>query len=98
MAMVDDVPPAVEALAEKMGTAYVQSEFDIARTLATADEPLSVATLSERTGYTERTITKRLGTLDDRLGGEPLARLDGDGRGSLHPLLARALRERVESV
>jgi hypothetical protein len=90
--MADDVPSEVEKLAVKMATEYVQSEYDIARALAEADGSLSLEELVEETGYTERTVEKRLGTLEERLGGEPLIRRTDEGEASLHPILAKAIR------
>lgn len=91
----DDVPEELAALAEKMATEYRTSEYDIARALAAAEEPLSVDELATETGYTERTIRKRVGTLEDALRGEPLLRRDGEDRPSLHPALAAAVRDQA---
>lgn len=95
----EEVPEELAALAEKMSTEYRDSEYDIARALATADdgEGLSIEELAEQTGYTERTVKKRVGTLEDELGGEPLLRRDEDDQPVLHPELAAAIRSHVES-
>lgn len=89
----DEVPAQLVQLAEKIRDEYRTSEFDIAAALAAADGPLSVAELAEETGYTERTIKKRVGTLEEALDGEPLLDRDDDDQPSLHPVLARAIRE-----
>jgi DNA-binding MarR family transcriptional regulator len=89
----DELPAELEALVEKMHDEYVESELEIALALAAADGPLSVDELAEETGYTERTIDKRIASLEDRLGGEPLIQRDDEGRPRLHAAVARALRE-----
>jgi predicted transcriptional regulator len=89
----DELPAELEALVEKMHDEYVESELEIALALAAADGPLSVDALAEETGYTERTIDKRIASLEDRLGGEPLIQRDDEGRPRLHAAVARALRE-----
>lgn len=95
----DEVPEQLTALAEKMATEYRDSEYDIALALATAEEDrgLSVEELAEETGYTERTIKKRVGTLEEALGGDPLLRRDEDDRPVLHPELASAVRTHADS-
>ncbi|WP_267643716.1 hypothetical protein [Haloarchaeobius amylolyticus] len=90
--MTDEVPPEVERLAAKMASEYVQSEYDIARALAAADGPLTLEELVDETGYTDRTVEKRLGTLEERLGGEPLITRTEDGDPRLHPILAKAIK------
>lgn len=87
-----EVPAELEKLVEKMSTAYLDSEFAIAGALAGAEGPLDVAALVEATGYTERTVKKRVDSLEERLGGEPLIRRDEDGDVALHPRLAEAVR------
>ena len=94
--MADETPEEVAALVEKMGTDYVKSEYEIAQVLASADGPLSIDELAEETGYTERTVQKRVDTLEQRLGGEPLFQRDDEGRPKLHPVLARALQNETE--
>jgi predicted transcriptional regulator len=87
-----DTPPEIEALVEKMRDTYVDSEFEIAQALADQDGTLSIEELTEATGYTERTVEKRVESLIDRLGGEPLAGRDDEGRPRLHSTLAAAIR------
>ncbi|WP_435365995.1 hypothetical protein [Haloarchaeobius sp. DYHT-AS-18] len=94
--MTDDVPAEVQKLAAKMASEYVQSEYEIARALAQAGSPLTLEELVEETGYTDRTVEKRLGTLEDRLGGEPLITRDGEGNPKLHPILAQAIKNRAD--
>lgn len=89
----EEVPSKLAALAEKMATEYRDSEYEIALALANADEPLSTEELEEETGYTDRTIKKRVGTLEEALGGDPLLRRDEEDRPVLHPALAEAVRE-----
>lgn len=90
--MTEEIPEEVAALVDKMASEYVQSEYEIAEALATADGPLTVDELVEETGYTDRTVEKRTGTLEERLGGEPLFQRDEDGNPTLHPVLAQAIR------
>ena len=89
----DGVPAELERLVRKMHDDYTQSEVDIALALAEADGPLSVAELADQTGFTERTIKKRVGTLEDQLNGAPLLQRDDDDHPHLHPLFAKALRD-----
>lgn len=89
----EEVPAKLAELAEKMATEYRESEYEIALALADAGKPLSTAELAEATGYTERTIRKRVDTLEEALGGEPLLRRDDEGRPNLAPALATAVRE-----
>lgn len=88
----DDVDDALVDLVSKMHEQFRQSELDIAHALADADGPLSVEELVEATGYTERTVEKRVDTLEERLKGEPFLERDDEGRPRLLPHLARALR------
>lgn len=88
-----DVPESVERLITLMHEDFRESEVEIAHALAEADEPLSMDELAERTGYTERTVKKRVGTLEERLHGEPFLTRDEDGNPSLHPQFAAALRQ-----
>lgn len=92
----EEVPEKLAALAEKMATEYRDSEYEIALALANADEPLSTAELAEEADYTERTIKKRVGTLEERLGGDPLLRRDDEDRPVLHPELGAAIRDQAE--
>lgn len=85
-----EVPPEVDQLVEKMRSEYLDSELAIANALADADEPLGIDELIDATGYTERTVKKRVDSLVDRLGGEPLIERDDDTV-SLHPIFATAI-------
>lgn len=89
----EEAPTELTVLAEKMATEYRDSEYEIALALANAEEPLSIEELAEETGYTERTIKKRVGTLEEELRGDPLLRRDAEDRPVLHPALATAVRE-----
>lgn len=89
----DAVPEELVRLVDKMHDSYTQSEVDIAIALAEADGPLSLASLAQETGYTERTIRKRVGTLEENLHGEPLLQRDEKDRPFLHPEFAAALRD-----
>ena len=86
------VPEELARLVRKMHDEYTSSEVEIALALATADEPLSIDALAEETGYTERTIKKRVGTLEESLGGPPLIHRDDEDRPYLHPAFAEAMR------
>lgn len=88
----DDVEDVLVDLVTKMHDQFRESELDIAHALAEADGPLSVDELVERTGYTERTVKKRVDTLEERLKGEPLVERTEAGQPRLEPHLARALR------
>lgn len=88
----DAVPEELERLVRKMHDEYTQSEVDIAMALAAADGPLSIAELAEETGYTERTIKKRVGTLEEALGGPPLIDRDEGERPYLHSEVVMALQ------
>lgn len=88
----EGVPAELERLVQKIHDDYTQSEVEIARALADADGPLSIADLAEETGYTDRTIKKRVGTLEEHLQGPPLIDRDEDDRPYLHPSVAEALR------
>ena len=88
----DNVPTELAQLVRKMHEEYTQSELDIALALAEVDEAVSIADLAEAVGYTERTIKKRVGTLEERLGGSPLLTRTDDDAPQLHPVFANALR------
>ena len=88
----DGVPAELERLVRKMHDEYTQSEVDIAVALAEADTPLSSTALAETTGYTERTIRKRVRTLEEQLGGAPLIDRTAEDEPVLHPAFAEALR------
>lgn len=86
------VPEELEKLVQKMHDTYTQSEVEIALALAAEDGPLEISDLAEETGYTDRTIRKRVGTLEEQLRGPPLIQRDDADRPFLHPELASALR------
>lgn len=92
----EEVPAELAALAEKMATEYRDSEYEIALALANSEVALSTSELAEETGYTDRTIKKRVDTLEEALGGDPLLRRDDEDRPMLHPALATAVREHAE--
>ncbi len=89
--MAEEVPPELERLVEKMHEEYLDSEVAIAEALAEANEALDVDELVEATEYTERTVKKRITSLEERLGGEPLIERPEDDRVALHPRFAAAL-------
>lgn len=93
----DGVEETLAALVRKMEDEYTASEYEIARALAEADSPLSTDKLSEATGYTDRTIRKRVGTLEEQLRGPPLLQRDAEERPFLHPALAEAVREETRA-
>lgn len=88
----DAVPDELARLVRKMHAEYTDSEVEIAMALASTDGPLSIDELAAETGYTERTIKKRVGTLEETLGGSPLIERDEDDRPYLHASFAAALR------
>lgn len=92
----EEVPAKLAALAEKMATEYRDSEYEIALVLANSEGPLSTEQLAEETGYTERTIKKRVDTLEEALRGDPLLQRDDADRPVLHPRLAAAVREHAD--
>ena len=87
-----EVPQELQRLVEKIHSEYLDSEVAIADALASADEPLDIDALVEATGYTERTVKKRVDSLIDRLGGEPLIAKRNDETVELHPRVGVALR------
>ena len=96
MAM-EDVSDSVARLVTLMHEQFRASEVDIAVAVAAADGPLSIDDLVEETGYTERTVKKRAGTLEEQLHGEPFLTRSDDGAISLHPEFAAAIRQYEES-
>jgi DNA-binding IclR family transcriptional regulator len=86
----ESVAPELVDLVEKLRTEYRDSELDIAEALADAGEALSIEELAEATGYTERTVEKRVGTLEERLGGDPLLQRDDEDRPFLHAAVVEA--------
>lgn len=89
-----EVPDELERLVEKMNDEYLDSEVAIADALAAAEGPLDVDALVDETGYTKRTVQKRIDSLEDRLGGAPLLRRAGEDTFELHERLGLALRNR----
>lgn len=89
----ESVPGTLQQLVEKMQREYKQSEMDIAVALANEDGAVSTDELAAQTGYTERTVRKRVGTLEEQLRGPPLLQRTEDDAPFLHPELARAIRE-----
>lgn len=92
MADADSVDRLVELLHDRLR----QSELDILLALAEADEPLTVDELVEETGYTERTVKKRIDTLEERVHGGTLLQRDPEGNPVLHPQFAAAVRSYEE--
>ena len=90
--MVQSERSSVGRLVELLDDRLKQSEWEILTALAAADGPLTVDELAEETGYTERTVKKRVGTLEDQLHGGTLLQRDEDGNPLLHPQFARAVR------
>ncbi len=87
----DAVPDELVRLVEKMHEDYTASEVEIATALAEAEAPLSIDEIAAETGYTERTIKKRVGTLEERLQGPPLIQRDENDHPYLHDELAKAI-------
>lgn len=87
----DGVEETLAKLARKMRDEYTASEYEIALALADAGGAQSIEELAEATGYTDRTVRKRAGTLEEELRGAPLMRRDDEDRPVLHPRLADAL-------
>lgn len=83
---------SVERLVELLHDRLRESELDILVALADADGPLTVDDLVEETGYTERTIKKRIDTLEEQVHGGTLLQRDDDGNPVLHPQFAAAVR------
>lgn len=83
----------VERLVELLDDRLRDSEWDILVALAEADEPLTVEGLAEETGYTERTIKKRVDTLEDQVHGGTLLKREDDGTPYLHPQFAAVVRD-----
>jgi DNA-binding IclR family transcriptional regulator len=94
--MTESAGSSVERLVDLLEERLKQSEWDILVALARVDEPLTVATLAEETGYTERTVSKRVDTLAEQVhGGTLLQQTDAGAR--LHPQFAAAVREHLDS-
>ncbi len=88
-----EVPDELTRLVEKMNDEYLESELAIAGALAEAEGPLSIDELVEATGYTKRTVKKRVDSLEERLQGPPLLRRSGGEGAELHPRLATAFTQ-----
>lgn len=88
-----EVPEELARLVDKMHSDYLDSEVAIASALAEADGPLDIDELVEVTGYTKRTVQKRVDSLEERLHGSPLLERPDDDTVALHPRLATALAE-----
>ncbi len=88
----EEIPEELVRLVEKMHDEYLDSEVAIATALADADEPLDIDALVDATGYTERTVKKRVDSLEERLQGSPLIERSGDETVRLHPRVAAAIR------
>lgn len=90
----EGIPDYVRDLVRAMEDHLRESEMGIAVALAEANEPLTISELAERAEYTERTIKKRVETLEEALHGEPQIHRD-DSMVSLHPQIASAIREHL---
>ena len=90
--MVQTERSSVGRLVELLDDRLKQSEWEILTALAAADGSLSIDELVDETGYTERTVKKRVGTLEDQLHGGTLLSRDDDGNPVLHPQFASAVR------
>ena len=86
-----EVPTELTRLIEKMHEDYLESELAIATALADAGKPLTVEDLVEATGYTKRTVKKRVESLEERLQGPPLIDRPDEEHVDLHPRVAAAL-------
>ncbi|WP_129112913.1 winged helix-turn-helix transcriptional regulator [Halegenticoccus tardaugens] len=82
----------VERLVELLNERLRQSEWDILVALADADAPLTVDELADETGYTDRTVKKRVDTLEEQVHGGTLLHRDENDNPVLHPQFARAVR------
>jgi biotin operon repressor len=94
--MTESAGSSVERLVDLLEERLKQSEWDILTALARADEPLTVDRLAEETGYTERTVSKRVDTLAEQVHGGTLLQTTGDGA-RLHPQFAAAVRRHVDA-
>ncbi|WP_224333959.1 helix-turn-helix transcriptional regulator [Haloprofundus halobius] len=83
----------VDRLVELLDDRLKNSEWEILVALAEADGPLTKAELAESTGYTERTVSKRVDTLEEQVHGGTLVQRDDDGNPYLHPQFAAAVRQ-----
>jgi hypothetical protein len=88
---------SVERLVELLDDRLRASEWDILTALAAADEPMSVDELVDATGYTDRTVKKRIDTLAEVVRGDTLLYRTDEGEPALHPALAAAVRSFVDA-
>jgi DNA-binding IclR family transcriptional regulator len=95
--MTESAGSSVERLVDLLEDRLKQSEWDILTALAAADGPLTVAKLAEETGYTERTVSKRVDTLAEQVHGGTLLEPTDDGA-RLHPQFAAAVRRHADSA
>jgi DNA-binding MarR family transcriptional regulator len=84
---------SVARLVELLDDRLKKSEWEILVALAEADGPLTNEELAEKAGYTERTISKRVDTLEEQVHGGTLIQRDDDGNPYLHPQFAAAVRQ-----
>jgi hypothetical protein len=93
--MTDGEQTSVERLAELLSERLIKSEWEILVALAQADRALGPEELVEATGYTERTVKKRVNSLTEEIVGErditKLFRRTADGP-VLDPTFAAAVR------
>lgn len=68
--MTDGEQTSVERLAELLSERLIKSEWEILVALAQADRALGPEELVEATGYTERTVKKRVNSLTEEIVGE----------------------------
>lgn len=90
--MSQSTESSVDRLVELLNDRLIQSEWEILTALADADGPLTIDELTEATGYTDRTVTKRLGTLEDKVHGGTLLSRNEEDNPVLHPQFAKAVR------
>ena len=90
--MAETEESSVSRLVELLDARLKKSEWEILTALAAADGPLTTDELVEQTGYTERTVSKRVDTLEEQLHGGTLLSRDDDGNPMLHPQFAQAVR------
>lgn len=88
--MADDTS-SVDRLVELLDDRLKRSEWDILTALAAADDALTVEELVEETGYTDRTVKKRLDTLAEQVHTTTLLERTDDGA-RLHPQFAATVR------
>ncbi|WP_224448853.1 winged helix-turn-helix transcriptional regulator [Haloprofundus salilacus] len=84
---------SVDRLVELLDDRLKKSEWEILVALAEADGPLTDEELAEATGYTDRTVSKRVDTLEEQVHGGTLIQRDDDGNPYLHSQFAAAVRQ-----